>query len=268
MKALKNATLNAKLIASFKIALVLLVFSSCAVRSVYIPVSQNVPLFDSVKSLHLNAYVGGNHIELQGAINPVRKLALASNINFGTGISIYDFAVGTYGYSKNANWRYELFGGYGHNSNFAFQTANYNSLIKQPIKNYEVRSLYDKYYIQPSFGYFGHIKMYKLNYSFALSARVSALYYQLYSFKEIDDAASQVAGQNIYIHDVNYKNRMIYLLEPCFTNKIGYRNVYITLQCQGFVPYSEQVDISNTVFSQALIFSAGLEYQLRFKSKK
>lgn len=259
--------LNVKLIESFKVVLLLLLFSGCAVRSVYIPVSQNTPLFDSIKSVHATAYIGSNHIELQGAFNPVKRLAIASNINFGTGISIYDFAFGTYGYAKDARWRYEIFCGYGYNSNFTYQTANYNTLLQQPVKNYEVRSLYDKYYLQPSLGYFGHIKMYKLNYSFSFSARLSAMYYKLYSFKEIDDAATQLAGQNVYVYNINYKNRMVYLTEPCITNKVGYKNLYGVLQCQGFIPYSHQLDISNTVFSQVIIFSIGIEYQLRFKSK-
>lgn len=267
VKALRNAILNGKPAVSFKITAMLLLFSGCAVRSVYIPVSQNVPLFDSLKALQATAYIGANHVEIQAAHNPVKKLALCGNINFGSGISIYDVALGTYGYSKNTNWRYEIFAGYGYNSNFAFQTANYNSAFNQPIKNYEIKSFYDKGYLQPSLGYFNSIKMYKLTYSFSLSARLSVLYYKIYSFKEIDDEATRQMGYNVYITDKNYNNSMLYLLEPCITNKVGIRNFYAILQCQGFVPYSRQIDIRNTVFSQGILVSIGLQYNFIFKPK-
>lgn len=256
-----------KRIASFKWLVLSLLLNACAVRSVYIPVSQNTPLFDSSKVLQASAYIGANHIEAQAAFNPVKKLGVCANINYGSGISIYDVAVGTYAYNKAAHWRYEVYGGYGYNSNFAFQTANYNSLIKQPIKNYEIKSFYDKMYLQPAVGYFNSIKMYKLSYSFSLSARISALYYKIYSFKEINDEATKLSGQTVYLTDKNYNNSFLYLLEPCFTNKVGIRNFYAILQFQGFIPYSEQIDVSNTVFSQGILMSVGLQYNFVFKRK-
>ena len=168
MNRLRNVILKEKLIASCKIAAFCFLLSSCAVRSIYIPVSQNTPLFGKEKAIQANAYVGTNHIELQAAHNPFKKIAVCGNINFGTGISIYDLALGTYGHGSNSNWRYETFIGYGYNSNYAFQTANYNVFLNQPIKNYEVRSLYQKAYLQPAIGYFNAIKMYKMTYSFSL----------------------------------------------------------------------------------------------------
>ncbi|MBL7895158.1 MAG: hypothetical protein JNK50_07700 [Bacteroidia bacterium] len=267
MKALKSAIPSVKRIASFNWLVLSLLLNACAVRSVYIPVSQNTPLFDSSKVLQASAYIGANHIEAQAAFNPVKKLGVCANINYGSGISIYDVAVGTYAYNKSAHWRYEVYGGYGYNSNFAFQTANYNSLIKQPIKNYEIKSFYDKMYLQPAIGYFNSIKMYKLSYSFSLSARISALYYKIYSFKEIDDEATKLSGQTVYLTDKNYNNSFLYLLEPCFTNKVGIKNFYAILQFQGFIPYSEQIDVSNTVFSQGILMSVGLQYNFVFKRK-
>lgn len=256
-----------KRIASFKWLVLSLLLNACAVRSVYIPVSQNTPLFDSSKVLQASAYIGANHIEAQAAFNPVKKLGVCANINYGSGISIYDVAIGTYAYNKSAHWRYEVYAGYGYNSNFAFQTANYNALIKQPVKNYEIKSFYDKMYLQPAIGYFNSIKMYKLSYSFSLSARISALYYKIYSFKEIDDEATKLSGQTVYLTDKNYNNSFLYLLEPCFTNKVGIRNFYAILQFQGFIPYSEQIDVSNTVFSQGILMSVGLQYNFVFKRK-
>lgn len=213
------------------------------------------------------AYVGTNHIELQAAHNPVKKLAICGNVSFGSGISIYDGAIGTYGHNESGSWRAEIFTGYGNNSNYAFQTANYNALLNQPIKNFEVRSLYDKFYLQPAVGYFGNIKMYKMNYSFSLSARVSVLYFKTYSFKEIDYEATQQNGQNVYIHDINYRNGILNLLEPCFTNKVGIKNFNIILQGQFFIPYSEQIDVSHTVFSPGFLCYAGLQYNLVFKKR-
>lgn len=255
-------------IVNFNIAILCLLLSGCAVRSVYIPVCQNTPLFKDDKEIKAVGYIGTNHVELQLAHNPVKKLAIAANVSFGSGISIYDGAIGTYGYSESKKWRAEIFTGYGNNSNYAFQTANYNALLNRPIKNFEVRSLYDKFYLQPSVGYFDHIKMYKMNYSFSFSARVSVLYFKTYSFKEIDYEATKVAGQNVYIHDINYNNGVMNLFEPCFTNKIGIKNINLILQGQFFIPYSTQIDISNTVFSPGVLFAAGLQYNFVYKSRQ
>ena len=268
MNRLRNVILKEKLIASCKIAAFCFLLSSCAVRSIYIPVSQNTPLFGKEKAIRANAYVGTNHIELQAAHNPFKKIAVCGNINFGTGISIYDLALGTYGHGSNSNWRYETFIGYGYNSNYAFQTANYNVFLNQPIKNYEVRSLYQKAYLQPAIGYFNAIKMYKMTYSFSLSARISAMYFSTYTFREIDDTATTNSGQTVYLKNINYKNKVMYTLEPCFTNKVGLKSVYALLQFQAIIPYSPEFDIRNTVFSQAFIFSIGLQYNFTFKEKK
>lgn len=255
-------------IVSCKIIALCFLLSGCAVRSVYIPICQNTPLFKDDKEVKVIGYAGTNHVEVQLAHNPAKNLAICGNVSFGSGISIYDGAIGTYGYSSSKNWRVEFFTGYGHNSNYAFQTANYNVFLNQTIKNFEVRSLYDKFYIQPAVGYFGNIKMYKMNYSFSLSMRVSALHFQTYSFKEIDYEATNQSGQNVYIHNINYTNGWLNLMEPCFTNKVGIKNFNIILQGQFFIPYSEQIDVSNTVFSPGFLFAAGLQYNLVFKNRK
>jgi hypothetical protein len=253
-----------RLTVNFSLVLIFLV-SGCAVRSVYIPVSQNAPLFGKNKSIQLNAYPGTNHMEVQAAYNPGKHFAMAGNINFGSGFSIYDAAVGWYGYGNSEHWRAESFIGYGYNSNIAMQTANYNSILQKPISNYEIYSLYDKYYFQPSAGYFNEIKMYKMKYSFALSARLSALYFKTYSFKEIDADATQATSQTVYLKNKVYENKTLYLLEPCFINRVGVRNIYAILQGQFFIPYSDQIDVSYTKFSQGFLLSLGLQYVINFK---
>ena len=67
------------------IALCTLILSGCAVRSVYVPTSQNVVLFDDKKQIQADAYVGGNHLELQVAHNPVNHFVAGLHVNYGTG---------------------------------------------------------------------------------------------------------------------------------------------------------------------------------------
>jgi hypothetical protein len=229
---------------------------------------QNTPQFDERKSLQATAYIGTNHVEVQAALNPVKGVAVCGNVSYGSGISIYDGAVGTYGYNRTKRWRYETFVGYGYNSNFAYQIANYNVLLGRPIKEYEVRSFYDKLYLQPAIGYHGDIKMYKMDYAFVLGVRASAVYFKTFSYREIDADASMQSGQTIYLQNINYKNKWLYLLEPCLTNKFGSRGFYGILQCQFIIPYSDQIDLRNTTFSQAFILSFGLQYNFIFKPKK
>jgi hypothetical protein len=256
------------LTASCKLLCLCFLLTGCAVRSVYIPVMQNTPQFDDRKALQATAYIGTNHIELQGAHNAGRHFAVCGNVSYGSGISIYDGAVGTFGYNGKKNWRYEVFAGYGYNTNIAYQVANYNNLLNKPVTNYEVRSFYDKFYIQPAAGYHGDIKMYKMDYSFILGARISTIYFKTFSYREIDNEASNKSGQTVYIQNINYYNKLLYLLEPCLTNKFGSRGFYGILQCQFIIPYSEQIDLRNTTFSQAFILSLGLQYNLVFKQRK
>lgn len=236
-------------------------FSSCAVRSVYIPVTQNIPLFDSNKRASANAYLGGNHIELQAAYNPLRHLAVATNINFGDGIAIYDVALGTYAYSKSTAWRYELFAGYGSNDNFSLRSNTFSFL--EDKYSYTVTANYNKYYLQPAIGFFSKLEMYKLDYSFSLSARTSLLYFQDFVYKQADNSGSTP----VYTIDREYYGKTLFLLEPCITNKVGMKNIYGVLQLQAIIPYSQQIDLHNTKFSPGYLFSVGLQYNLNFKKR-
>ena len=94
------------------------------------------------------------------------------------------------------------------------------------------------------------------------------MYFSTYTFREIDDTATTNSGQTVYLKNINYKNKVMYTLEPCFTNKVGLKSVYALLQFQAIIPYSPEFDIRNTVFSQAFIFSIGLQYNFTFKEKK
>lgn len=268
VKRSKNVIRKENLTASCKLLALCFLFSGCAVRSVYIPLMQNTPQFSDRKALQATAYIGTNHIEMQAAHNPTKHLALCGNVSYGSGISIYDAAIGTYGYNKNKHWRYETFAGYGYNTNIAYQVANYNTLLNKPIKNYEVRSFYDKIYLQPAVGFHDEIKMYKMDYSFILGARVSAVYFKTFIYREIDNDATNQSGQTVYIRNINYYNKWLYLLEPCLTNKFGSRGFYGILQCQFIIPYSEQIDLRYTTFSQAFILSFGLQYNLTFRQRK
>lgn len=243
------------------------ILEGCAVRSLYIPVSQNVPLFDSTTSVKGCTYIGTNHIELQAAYNPLKHVASAANINFGGGIAIYDLAAGVYGYNKNQKLRYELFAGYGYNSNIVFP-ATYNNIITKERIDYEINSLYNKYYLQPAIGYFGDIRMYKLHYSFSLSARISYLRFRRFLYREIDVDKTTDPDAPVYSFVRSYRNKDLLLLEPCITNKVGRGRLYGIIQLQGMIPYSDQIDLRDTKFSPGVLFSLGVQYNFPMKGDK
>ncbi len=237
-----------------------LTMSSCAVRSVYTPITQNTPLFDKTKQLTGAAFIGANHIELQAAHNPVNHLAVGANINYGAGIASYDVIAGIYNYSKNSKIRYELLWGYGYNTNNAYQT-NIPSLLTGKNVDFEVNSKYHKYYIQPAIGYFGTIKMYKINFSLSFSTRAGYNYFNTYSYKEIDEAKQPVISKQ-------YSRKGLFTFEPCITNKVGIKNISAVLQLQSITPHSEDIDVRYTKFSQGFLLSIGLQYNLKFKNRK
>ena len=246
------------------VILPVLLLEACAVRSLYIPVSQNVPLFDSAKTLKGCAYIGTNHIELQAAYNPTKHVAAVTNINFGGGIAIYDLAAGFYTYNKNQKLRYELFAGYGYNSNIVFP-ATYNNIFTKQQIDYEVNSLYNKYYLQPAIGYCDDIRIYKLNYSFSLSARMSYLKFRRFLYREIDTDKTTDPDAPVYSFVRSYRNKDLFLLEPCITNKVGRGRLYGIIQLQGMIPYSDEIDLRDTRFSPGILFSLGVQYNFPIK---
>jgi hypothetical protein len=246
------------------IAIAIICCPGCAIRSVYVPLSQNVPLFDSDKHVMASGFVGVNHVELQAAHNPIDNFAIATNIYFGAGISNYDVAIGTYGYNKNGTWRYELFGGYGYNSNIDFNGGNILSASQNV--SYDVYSIYNRFYLQPTLGVFSKINMYKIRYSFSLSAKVSYLFFDDYIYQETNRALSTQTNP-VYLINKEYQNKGIFTFEPCITNKVGIKNVSAILQFQTISPYSQQIDVRNTKFSPVAYFSIGIQYDFIFKVK-
>ncbi len=252
----------------FYIFLILL-FSKCAVRSVFVPTSQNVMLFDDNKQIQANAYVGTNTAQLQLAHNPVKHMVVGLSTNYGAGLSIYEGYLGTYGYSKNnAHWRCELLGGAGYTNNYSQIDNAWTSAFKPGNTSYETISLYNKFFVQPAFGFFSKIDMYKLSYSFSFSCKGSYIDFKKYIYREIDADETKNTGSTVYIVNKEYYNKDMYLLEPCFTNKIGLRNVYAVLQAEVMMPYSTAIDIRNTKFSPVFLFSFGIQYNFIFKKPK
>jgi len=254
---------------SLFIAIIFLIISSCAVRSVYVPTSQNVVLFDDKKQIQANAYLGGNHLELQVAHNPVNHFVAGLHVNYGSGLSCYEGMFGIYGYSKkNANWRAEVTAGGGYNTNYFQQNNAWMAAVKKENVNYETYSIYSKYFVQPSVGFFSKIEMYKLSYSFAFSCRASYLDFKKYVYKEIDRDSLLVNSPNAYIVNLNYNNKSIFILEPCFVNKVGLKNVSAVIQGQFIVPITSDIDLHYANFSPVFLMSFGLQYNFVFKKQK
>jgi hypothetical protein len=204
-------------------------------------------------------YPGANHVELQAAYNPVTRLACATNLNIGDGIRIYDGAVGTYGYNKNTHWRYEVFAGYGYNTNQSHQSNTF-SLVNDRKVDYDVSARYHKVYLQPAFGYFNSLGVYDITYSVAASFRASYNRFEHLLYRETDN---ETAGRPMLVNRSAF-GVDIFTFEPCVTHKVGYRNIYGIMQLQTITPYTSEVDLNYTRFSQGVLFSLGLQYNLKF----
>ena len=137
----------------YAIALALFFLTGCAPRSAYIPVTHNIPQFDTVKKLHSALYVSGNHVEIQASGNPMKHVAVSADLNFGSGIAVYDLALGWYGYSRDCRWHYAAMAGIGYNSNLYFRDPNSSGWFTRTRNGYDILSLYNRYYLQPSLSF-------------------------------------------------------------------------------------------------------------------
>lgn len=251
------------------VILLMALLSGCAVRSVYVPTSQNVMLFDHKKQIQGNAYLGTNTVQLQLAHNPVNHVVAGISTNYGAGLSIYEGYLGFYGYSgSNAQWRYELLGGGGYNSNFALQSKAFLATVKKANINYETYSIYNKAFIQPAVGFFSTIDMYKLRYSFAFSCRASYLDFKTYRYREVSRDSLEANSPNPYIVNRDYTNKGIVILEPCFTNKVGRKNLSAVIQGQFIVPLMSEIDLHYANLSPVFLISVGVQYNFVFKKQK
>lgn len=250
------------------IALISLFAGSCAVRSVYVPAAQNVTLFDSNKQVQATGYLGVNTFQLQLAHNPVNHFVFGLNNSYGAGLSIYEGYMGLYNYTKsNATWRYEVLAGGGYTDNYSQVNHGTFAALQNKNSNFETVSIYNKLFLQPSFGYFSEIKMYKLFYSFSFGTRVSGIAFQKYIYREIDADATLPNGPDVYVVNKEYYNKTLFLLEPCITNKVRIKNVSAVLQAMAMMPYSSQIDIRYTKFSPVFLLSLGLQYNFVFKKR-
>jgi hypothetical protein len=248
------------------ITVCLFLLNGCAVRSVYVPASQNVMLFKENKQIQATGYAGINTFQLQLAHNPINHFAFGLNNTYGTGLSIYEGSVGLYNYSKeDAKWRYELLTGAGYTNNFSQVEHGWVAALQNKNSNFETISVYNKFFIQPGFGFFSKIRMYKLTYSFSLSSRLSYLDFKKYIYHEIDADQSRLSGQTVYVVNKEYYNKGLFLLEPCITNKVGLKNVYAVLQLLFMSPYSKEIDVRYTKFSSVFLFSLGIQYNFVFR---
>lgn len=236
--------------------------SACSPRSVYIPMSHNVPMFDTVRMMKAAAFTGGNHIEAQIAVTASKHIALAGNSELGAGVGLADVAVGWYGCDKNAKWRYELFAGGGLTSNYGLIGRARSSLFSGRNLNYEVASVYTRFYIQPAIGFRKNIPYYyNLHGAMALSMRVSRLDFQHYSFREVDFNQTTSIFQPVYSYDRTYKNEWMYVFEPCLTNTVGRGPFSVIAQLEAVLPKSPTIDTDHDKFSPTLLFSIGLRYE-------
>jgi hypothetical protein len=245
-----------------------LLLPGCAIRSVYIPTQVNTQLFDEHKQLQVNGYIGTNHAEVQAAGNPINHVTLGLNTSLGTGLSIYEGFSGLYGSTGDRKWRYEIQAGAGANANFLKRDRVWFSIFKEEKSNYMTESVYNKYFIQPSLGYFGKMEIYKISYSFSISCRLSYLDFKQYTYREVNEDSTLLTGHDVYVVNKEFLNKNLCLLEPCISNKVQLKNTSVVLQGLFMIPYSKEIDIRYTKFSPVFVFAIGLQYNLIFRKPK
>lgn len=244
-----------------------LLLASCAPRSAYIPVTHNLPQFDTLQQLHTAAYISANHIEVQASGNPFRHVATAVNLNFGSGIAVYDLALGWYGYSRNCNWHYTVMAGIGYNSNLFFRDPNSRGWFTKTRNGYDILSLYNRYYLQPSLSFEDDFGYYDIRYGFSLSVRSSYLFFQRFRYQEIDADLTTDLNNPVYVVNRSYRGKDMWIFEPALTHTVRRGPLAVIVQLQSISPYSTEIDVNNTKFSPGLLLSTGIRYTLSGKHR-
>ncbi|HQQ95579.1 MAG TPA: hypothetical protein PLQ93_13575 [Bacteroidia bacterium] len=207
-------SINIRLIFASALCIML---SSC-IHYVYIPNSVNVPLLKEKNELHLSGIMGtGEYIsttEAQASYAITKELGLMGSYMQARGGTSTDGGKGQYGDLALGYFKpfkndivLEIYGGAG--------TSNQNHWFNQLNTVYTIR--FNKYFIQPSFGY--SLK----NFEFAFSTR--------FSFLDFKPDSSIVPLYNIAVPD----NKTILLYEPALTLRAGWK--YIKLQLQFVMAY-------------------------------
>jgi hypothetical protein len=253
----------------FFLPFLFLLATSCAVRSVYVPSTQNVSLPDTLPEIKAAAYLGLNTFIAQMNHNPTSRFMYGLQLHYGAGLSTYEGQVGTYvRFKRNPAWRAEIASGAGYTNNYYLSDVTPIELVQKKNSSFETIGRYTKGFIQPAIGYFGRVSIYSLNYSFAFSTRINWLYFYDFVYREVDEDESKALNETVYVIDRVYYDSHIFTLEPCITNKVWRKNLCGVIQLLGIIPYSKDVDLRYVPFSPGFLLSVGLQYNLPLRKRK
>ena len=213
------------------VCLIAFTFQSCRYPSIFLSNTTNVPNLSQKKDGNVSAYLGLDHVELQGAYSPKNRLGLFVNsyttygtflTNTNTGIEdpsvFFEAASGYYQLIKESLWFFDLYGGvgYGHRS---FKGANdpYD-MTGQIHQEDNIRTVYGKVFFQSSI-------FYKVpGFQFTLSNQIGGLFFNVMDITE--------GGTNGYplIFHKNYSPFSVLNDNIALTFKMGRRNCKFILQ--------------------------------------
>lgn len=232
-----------------------IVFASC--NAFYVPALVNTPMFEEKNETCINASVGTNGYNFQGAYSFSNNWAIIANARYRKAYSNgyhgkcwSNSHLGELGFGYFKNWgdlKFELFNGLG---------FDYNPILMK-INSWESYTIYRKtnYFIQPSIGAVTQ------NFEVAFSTKLNSILY----------------GYSNLRYEKNFFP-FLSTIEPAITLRAGYKHVKFFYQIGLAIPYfnpgsfliPEDVTYFNFYTAQYLTMSLGANIKIaqRYKSKK
>ena len=237
------------------------VLSSCSYSS-YIPVTVSEPLLKEKGQRQGIAYVGANHVEVQGAYAFTNHFAVQGDIWRGTDKRYSMDLLPGYYFHSPGGFCFGIYGGGGIANTTGTKEIVYSNMFNRVNERYENHARYTSLIFQPGAGFR------KKNFEIGFAVRVSYVSYSQYHSKKYmwsqdDDATPQLMSE---FSDNGFS---IWIFQPAFNVSAGFENVKAFFSASINVP--ADLKSMNSAYRhphfQHYLFSSGIKIDLKAPGK-
>lgn len=247
----------------FRYLTLIVLSTSCARHSLYVPTITNTPNFDGTNKYQVNAAMGFDHIELQTAANPVKCLGLMHNIYYSNKGRNVDLAVGVVAYDSLAKIGVDFFGGYG------IGERKYEAKTKPLSENdytiYDIDNSFQKY-----FGQLTLFKNIKSNHQLGFTFRGSYIDYKWFKYNLHTTIFDSYYGPQSKTDQMINDNLSVFTTDVLLAYKYRYRFIGIFLQAGMHFDNGPKDTERNLYYAQPSMFflNSGLSFYFNKHQRK
>ncbi len=253
------------------IAVIAVLFQSCAREGVYLSNSTNTPNLEKKNDANLNGYFGVNHFEFQGSYSPINHIGVIGNEYFSTiqGAQFFEGGIGYYNSIPNTKIHFDVFAGFGSGKrsySFTQEEFDFVWMANVGTETSNIYTAYNKLFLQGSFYFLWNDK-----YQLALTGQIANLHFNTMQIEMEDQSQNQfVNGGNSMPLSVLYNqtfkdlNLFNYSTALTFKMKVFKHFKFVSQIMTNTTPGAPYNGNYNNVYfnGRSLCINLGLQYSI------